>query len=750
MTSTLEHPPGSLVRARGRDWVVLPQDEDGVVRLRPIDGADEDATGLFMPLEPDAVHSSLYPAPTPEQAGEFTGALLLRDAVRLGLRSGAGPFRSMGRLSVTPRPYQFVPLIMALRLDPIRLLIADDVGVGKTIEAAMIARELLDRGIVRRLAVVCPPHLCEQWARELREKFNIDPAVIQPARMARLKRELPRADVNVFQHYRHIVASIDFVKSDRYRQVFLDNAPDLIIVDEAHAAARPRGDRARGQHQRYELIKELAASPQRHLILVTATPHSGIEESYRSLLGLLDEEFDLPEERRLPRARLARHFVQRRRADLQRWLGVDTPFPERESSEHSYQMSSEYLRLFENVLGYCRESVSAGAGMRQQQRRVRYWAAIAILRCLLSSPAAAEVMLEKRAERRERSAPAEDTDVDEVFAAQVLDSIDEEEPSDYVPTAPLDDPEAEFTGNELRRLDGFLRTARGLSGPEHDAKLRELASVVAELLRDGFSPIVYCRYIATAKYVGEQLGAMLRREHASARVVSVSGGDGDSEQREKMVKALAKEPVRVLIATECLSEGINLQDHFDAVVHYDLPWNPNRLEQREGRVDRYGQPRSTVKTVLLYGSDNPVDLVVLDVLIRKARTIRRQLGISVPVPVESDEVVQAVIDSVLLRGQGAGQQLRLALEEPRVSAFHDEWDRAADRESTARAYFAQAGIEPDEVARELEELEPVLGGPADVHRFVANALQRLNGRLAATDEAGVLALDPATSESRCL
>src|SRR5205823_13850080 len=116
---------------------------------------------------------------------------------------------------------------------------------------------------------------------------------------------------------------------------------------------------------------------------------------------------------------------------------------------------------------------------------------------------------------------------------------------------------------------------------------------------------------------------------------------------------------------------------FAAVVHYDLPWSPNRLEQREGRVDRFGQPARVVKTVLLYGADNPVDLVVLDVLVRKARLIRQQLGIAVPVPVESDAVVQAVVESVLLRGGPQGPQLVLPLEDPQVSRFHQQWDVAA-------------------------------------------------------------------------
>jgi SNF2 family DNA or RNA helicase len=107
--------------------------------------------------------------------------MTLFNAARLNLRAGAAPFRSLGRISVTPRPYQFVPLIMALRLDPVRLLIADDVGVGKTIEAGMSARELLDRGIAKRLGVITPAHLCDQWQRELAEKFGINSALVQPS-----------------------------------------------------------------------------------------------------------------------------------------------------------------------------------------------------------------------------------------------------------------------------------------------------------------------------------------------------------------------------------------------------------------------------------------------------------------------------------------------------------------------------------------------------------------------------------------
>ena len=158
--------------------------------------------------------------------------------------------------------------------------------MSKTIEAAMIARELLDQGIARRLAVICPPHLCEQWEQELREKFNLNVAVIQPSRIGRLEREVPRQDISIYQYFRHMVVSIDFIKSDRNRRPFIDNAPDLIIVDEAHTAARPRGDRGRAQQQRHEFLSELMKSGNRHLILTTATPHSGPARFSRGRIGI--------------------------------------------------------------------------------------------------------------------------------------------------------------------------------------------------------------------------------------------------------------------------------------------------------------------------------------------------------------------------------------------------------------------------------------------------------------------------------
>jgi hypothetical protein len=257
----IRYRPGTIVHARGREWIVLPEREPEVLRLRPLTTAQGDEVGLFLPLEGERVRPARFADPEPMSGGDATGIMTLFDAARLSLRSGAGPFRSLGHISVVPRPYQFVPLIMALRQSPVRLLIADDVGVGKTIEAAMIARELLDRGLARRLGVLCPAHLCDQWERALREKFAIETVLVQPSQIRRLERDLPRPDISIYEHYPNFVASIDFVKSKSQRDRFLAEAPDLVIVDEAHASARPRGTASGAEHQRYELLRDLARDP---------------------------------------------------------------------------------------------------------------------------------------------------------------------------------------------------------------------------------------------------------------------------------------------------------------------------------------------------------------------------------------------------------------------------------------------------------------------------------------------------------
>ena len=262
---------------------------------------------------------------------------------------------------------------------------------------------------------------------------------------------------------------------------------------------------------------------------------------------------------------------------------------------------------------------------------------------------------------------------------------------------------------------------------DKDAKLQGLVDIVGQLLADGYNPIVFCRYIPTADYVGNQLAR--RFPKVGLRAVS---GKVPASKRTEIVSELEAFEQRVLVATDCLSEGINLQSMFDAVVHYDLSWNPTRHEQREGRVDRFGQPKPEVRVLTYYGADNRIDGLVLEVLLRKHKTIRSSLGYSVPVPGDANAVAEAILEGLLLRDDSPMQPLLPGLE-PSVQLVLDNWENAADREKRSRTVFAQDAIRPEEVAEELGEVRAALGDQADVRRFVHDALTASGAHLSGTE-----------------
>ena len=721
---------GSLVKARGREWVVLPDSTDDLLVLRPLGGSDDEIAGIYIPLEP--VTPATFDLPDPTQVGDYRSARLLRDAVRLGFRSSAGPFRSFARVGFEPRPYQLVPLLMALKLDPIRLLVADDVGIGKTIEAGLIARELLDRGEIERLAVLCPPPLAEQWQSELREKFHIEAELVLPSTAARLERNLSLGE-SLFERYPFVIVSMDYIKSDRRREEFKRACPKFIVVDEAHTCAQ--GFERGGRHQRHDLVKGLSENPHRHIVLVTATPHSGKEEAFRSLLTFLDKEFDdLPEdltgeENLRHRKRLAQHFIQRRRGDIQNYLDSQTPFPKREDREDSYKLSPEYKRLFERVLDYARESVLDATG-GQFHQRVRWWSALALLRSLASSPAAAAATLRNRAAPAEAENPEE---ADEIGRRTILDIIVDEsaDGSDVTPGSDPGGEEDEGQRNRRRLLD-MARAADDLLG-EKDEKLKKAIDLVKGLLLEGYHPIVFCRFIPTAEYVATELRKRLPKD---VEVMAVTGLL-PPESRVETIRQLCEAKKHVLVATDCLSEGINLQEHFDAILHYDLSWNPTRHEQRDGRVDRYGQPSPNVRVITYYGLDNQIDGVVLDVLLRKHRTIRSSLGISVPVPVNTEQVVEAIFEGLLLKSNPNVLQGYLpGFDEyikPQKDDLYGKWEAASEREKRSRTLFAQETIKVDEVAQELHAVQAAIGSGVDVADFTRRTLAVFGAQTTGTD-----------------
>jgi superfamily II DNA or RNA helicase len=729
-----EYRPGSLVRARGREWVVLPGGSGAdLLRLRPLGGAEEDATLISLSLEPEPPRSATFPQPDPNKTGAQAAALLLRDALRLKLRSGAGPFRSFGNIAVEPRAYQLVPLLMALKMEAVRLLVADDVGIGKTVEAGLIARELLDRGEINRFAVLCPPHLCDQWQEELASKFGIQSEIVRTGTAARLERGLPQGQ-SIFDVHPFTVVSLDYIKSDRRRDEFVRACPEFVIVEEAHASV---GTGADAKNQRLTVLRGLAERADRHMVFLTATPHSGDETAFHNLLGLLHPDFrvlqGMPEgaARQRLRERLAGHFVQRRRADIAEWRDAGSVFPDRETGEVTYTLSGDWGRLFDEVLDYARGMIRRAEGQSLLRQRMSWWSALALLRCISSSPASAAVALSTRLRavegipERQQIEVLDERGIEAVFDG-AADGLTSEEAA---PAGVTDDTEA--SEEDTAALRGLLDRAIALKGPERDPKLRLLIGQVRDLLAKGFRPVIFCRFIQTAHYVGEYLRAALS---GTEHLVEVVTGELPTEDRRARIEALAEAAegrTPVLVATDCLSEGINLQALFSAVVHYDLSWNPTRHEQREGRVDRFGQPEKRVRALMLYGANNPVDGAVLKVIMEKAERIRRELGVSVPVPVDTNKVTEAILQTVLLHGGRVAEGLKQgAFDFGAAEADLDTaWESAKEYARQTRTIFAQRGLKPEEVLPEWRKAVAVLGGEEEVRRFVAAACERLRAPL---------------------
>jgi len=740
----MEFKAGSLVKVRDRDWVVMPSNDDNLVLLKPLGGSEDEITGIYLPLafEDDTLYSTTFALPSAADLGDISSARLLYNAVRLSFRNGAGPFRSLAKLSFRPRSYQIVPLIMALRQQsPIRLFIADDVGVGKTIEALLILKELLERREITRFAIIALPHLCEQWQDELKDKFGIDAVIIRSNTQARLDREI-QGDRSVYDYYPYQIISIDYIKSEQRRQVFIQESPELVIVDEAHTCAKPAGVHI-AQQQRHHLIHDLAQKQNQHLILLTATPHSGKAEQFSSLLGLLKKEYsllDLPTATQTERKELADHYVQRRRADVLKWMGEDTPFPKRDAGEYQYDLSAKYAKFYDSVLDFTLGLIK-GSDQKTGKARYRYWAALALLRGVMSSPATGFAMISKKLSGKEEII-ADDTDgISDLETNPIMDE-DYGTEKDFAPTAVI--AKTQWSTNENKQLAILAEQIKELQGIDYDNKVVRTLEIIKQWLKEDLNPIIFCRFISTANYLGDVLKPVLLKTNSDINVQVVTSEDPD-EVRKARIDEMEASKRRVLIATDCLSEGINLQDKFTAVLHYDLPWNPNRLEQREGRIDRYGQTAPVVKAYLLYGNNNPIDGVVLKVLLRKVREIRKATGISIPFPEDSQSLMDSVLQAVLSSAPPKPQSNQLALQFSNADEVQEKEliatraiQAAADRETASRNIFAQHAIKAQEIEQDLRQSDEAIGNPKAVESFIIDALTHLIGAQITPDKKGYI------------
>ena len=601
---------------------------------------------------PDPAHAAMPPADFDAllRAARWSALMPYLDP------DGAGPLRrtplaSPFHSAVRVENYQLWPLLKALRMPRVSLLIADDVGLGKTIEAGLVLTELLLRRRIRRVLVLTPASLRTQWRDELKEKFALDFEVVDRSRTQAARRELGM-DANPWRSFSRIVASYHYLRQPDVLERFLaachtpDGSPhlpwDLLIVDECHnLMPSPVGE----DSGLCRMLRQVAPRFE-HRLFLSATPHNGHTRSFTGLLEMLDPvRFSRASEMTPAMRRRVEDVAVRRlkrdidaNAQTRRFCRRNPPqaialgFSTREQA---------LIAAFAAFRKAIRHLVANDAGNRRRAGRF----AVEILgKRLLSCPTAfAESW--RRARQGLREAPVAATALAAAERAWRQETGDDHEAEQRGANAAtltgawLANHAAELRA-EVRSIDAALDALGfNLDGPPiaeqtplADARFDALAELIERLLlrkgafRTDERLIVFTEYKTTLDYLQRRLCERLDRERILT-LFGTGGGDGMTAIDREQVKAAfndAQAPARILIATDAASEGLNLHRTARYLLHYDCPWNPSRLEQRNGRLDRYGQGRDV--TVHHFVSDADDDLRFLDHVIAKADDIREDLG----------------------------------------------------------------------------------------------------------------------------
>lgn len=690
-----------------------------VVEIRALD--DDAPRTLSVVLPPEAA----TPLPSAQVQFERTGLdslpswLLAHDILNATLVHETGLVTGARFGRVTIEAYQLAPSLRLLAKPRPSLLVADDVGLGKTIEAGLAMLELLARRRADRILVVTPPGLVDQWQDELQEKFSLEFTLIENAAgLSRAQSDLP-AGTSPWDALPRVLTSMDYLKKDTVRSRALRKRWDLVVVDEAHALAEAGTleNPYRTQRTRLGLALREAA---RGLLLLTATPHNGHGHSFRSLLELVEPTLATlhgPRERVQRRVEQAR--IRRMKVQIRRRLpggGEEDVFPRRTVRGIPVTELSEGERdLLRKISSYC--SRTARAASDTEDAELVGFAMQIVKKRALSSRASLSSTLENRlaALRRpeEREDPPEERELRDLQADLPLGDAAAERAAQRILRSSVPREERQRR-SEVKALSAIRRLLRGLpaADPKVEALLRELRDVLAA---DGSEKvIVFTEYLDTLEAVATRLD---REDDLAGRYVILKGGL-TRNQRLRRQEAFEQEGIRVLLATDAASEGLNLQHRCRRVIHFELPWNPNRLEQRNGRVDRYGQTRNPEIRYLFYPHSPEED--VLDQLVRKIERMA------------ADRVSTAdILGLVAGEPRFARGLVELDAEggdvEPRTAGLVQLFeDRTAEFIRNVQPLLAAVAgtAEIERIASLLDTAEPVLADDAQLEQIVLAALPR--------------------------
>lgn len=528
--------------------------------------------------------------------------------------------------------YQLVPVKMALSLPRPRLLIADDVGLGKTIEAGLILSELHARRRANRVLIVCPASLCLQWQREMQVKFGFRFVIFNRQTLAQKRREL-EAGTNPWAYEPRIITSMDFLKrpDGAFREI-QGLRWDVIIVDEAHHLA-PSGA-AESDKQLTRLGRFLAEASDA-LLLLTATPHNGYDESMATLLSFLDPSLVSGEKKLVP-SRYRRHYIRRLKNHIRNPDG-SPKFVERKPVQPlQVKLSPDEKKFHEQVRSYAQQILALAEKAEPKDRQAIQFVATVLCKRAVSSRRALLETLKRRLERLQEKQEEVEAEREllrrwrrgEPLSPDELQKLEQDAYINYLSAMRRLRKELARLEDEEDTVRSLLSALQELEKSSPDPKLVRLLDWLRQLHQSqpDLKVIVFTEYVDTVRAIEE----FLKANGYEGKVVTATGEDPDADQRSAINTFLFGDAT-VLVATDIAGEGLNLHYNCHHLVHFELPWNPNRLEQRNGRIDRYGQTKSPV-IAFLYLADTYEDEVLrrllekLDNKLRAEGTITDILG----------------------------------------------------------------------------------------------------------------------------